>query len=318
MRQDENILDCDELKTILPHRYPFLMVDRVMLISAENRAVGIKNVTINEPFFQGHFPGNPVMPGVLILEAMVQTGGVVIRKLTGTQADFAFLKSISKAKFRKPVVPGDRLMIEAELVRFRNGIAKIHATASVHDQQACRAEFTLAIRENIDEILRTREFAPDLFLNGCPAESSSLLDTQGVMNTIPHRFPFILVDSILGKNDSFIFGLKSVTGNEPFLSGHFPKHTVMPGTLLVEVMAQVGAVYVLNKPQNKEKLGYFMAVDWARFRRPVRPGDQLVIKAENLLLRPRFGKARATIYVGKEIVAESQVTFALVNRSAIP
>jgi len=312
-----SILDYDELRSVLPHRYPFLMVDRVMLTSVKNKAVGVKNVTINEPFFQGHFPGNPVMPGVLILEAMVQTGCVVIRRLTGTKAEFAFLKSISKAKFRKPVFPGDRLIIETELVRFRNGLAKLSASARVRDQQVCQAEFTLGIRENVDEILKTREFAPDLFLNGCPTENSPLKDIRGIMNTIPHRFPFIMVDSILGQKDPFIFGLKNVTGDEPFFAGHFPKYAVMPGSLLVEAMAQVGAVYILDQPQNRGKLGYFVAMDWARFKRPVRPGDQLVIKVKIIVLRQRFGKAHGLIYVGKDVVAEAKITFAIVDKSTV-
>ncbi|MFC1461243.1 3-hydroxyacyl-ACP dehydratase FabZ [Verrucomicrobiota bacterium] len=315
---DTNILDCDQLRTILPHRYPFLMVDRVMLVRSENRAVGIKNVTINEPFFQGHFPDNPVMPGILILETMVQTGGVIIREMTGTQTEFAFLKSISKAKFRKPVFPGDRLMINTELVRFRSGIAKLRATATVRDQQACQAEFTVGIRENIPEILRIPEFAPDLYMNGAPIESVPFADIHGVMNRIPHRYPFILVDSILSIDVPRIFGLKNVTANEPFFSGHFPKHAVMPGTLLVEAIAQVGGVYVLDRPQNKGKLGYFMAVDSARFRRPVRPGDQLLIEVETLNTRGRVGKARGRIFVGKHVVAEARITFVIVNRIAAP
>lgn len=317
MSHSTTILDCDELRSILPHRYPFVMVDRVMLMSAEKRAIGIKNVTINEPFFQGHFPGNPVMPGILILEAMVQTGGVVIRKLTGTKTDFAFLKSISKAKFRKPVIPGDRLMIDTELVRFRSGTAKLRSSARVCDQQACQADFFIGIRENIPEILRTQEFSPDLCLKSDHTESSPLFDIHGVMNTIPHRYPFILVDSILSRKPPRIFGLKNVTSNEPFFNGHFPKHPVMPGTLLVEAMAQVGAVHILDQPENKCKLGYLLAIDSARFLHPVRPGDQLVIEVEILTARPRFGKARGRIHVGKTIVAESKITFILLDRSSI-
>ena len=316
MPLNKKFLDCDELRTVLPYLYPFLMVDRAMLISEEKRAIGIKNVTINEPFFQGHFPGNPVMPGILILEAMVQTSGVVIRDVTGTKTDLTFLKSISKAKFRKPVMPGDRLMINTALIQFQNGTAKFRASANVLDQQVCQAEFTIDIRENIPETLRIPEFAPDICLENDHLEPARLFDIHKVMNTITHRYPFILVDSILARKPPRIFGLKNVTNNEPFFNGHFPDHPVMPETLLVEAMAQVGAVHILNQPENNDKLGYFLGVNSARFLHPVRPGDQLVIEVDILSTRPRFGKGHGRIHVGKTIVAESTITFVIVDRNS--
>ncbi len=314
---DSRILDFDRIRTILPHRFPCLMLDRALLVKSENRAVGIKNVTINEPFFQGHFPGNPVMPGMLLLEAMVQTGGIIVKELVGVKEEFAFLKSIVRAKFRKPVVPGDRLMISARLIKFRRGIARLRATAKVEDQLASQAEFSLGIRDNVAEILHPPEFAPELVVEGMTPGREPMYDVQGVMNVIPHRYPFILVDSILGIKGSRIVGLKNVTGDEPFFSGHFPMHAVMPGTLLVEAMAQVGGVYMLNQPENKGKLGYLMAIDHARFRRPVRPGDQLVIEAETLSNKVRSGRARGRVFVGGEVVAEASIAFVILDRSAM-
>lgn len=315
MPENSTMLDFDRIRSILPQCYPCLMIDRARVFKEEKRAVGIKNVSMNEPFFQGHFPGSPVLPGVLILEAMVQTGGMIVRELAGPETDFAFIMSISKVKFRKPVLPGDRLIIDAELLRLSGGIARIRATARVRDRQSCQAEFTLGIPENISETLRPAEFAPELMLNGKPMEMEPMTDINGVVNTIPHRYPFILVDSILMLKEPLMFGLKNVTGNDPFLQGHFPKHAVMPGTLLIEAMAQVGAVYILNMPQNKNKLGYLMAIDRARFRRPVTPGDQLVIAVETLGTRLRVGKARGRIHVGNETVAEAMITFVIVDRA---
>lgn len=315
MSTNIEILDYDRLRGILPHRYPCLMIDRAMVNRADKKAVSIKNATMNETFFQGHFPDNPVMPGMLILEAMIQTGGVIMLEAMNVQVDFAFLKSVKKTKFRKPVFPGDRLEISAELIRFRNGIARLRSTARVLDQLACQAEFSLGIRENIPEILHPTEFAPPLQVDGQPLDSKPVADIHNVVNILPHRYPFILVDSILRLKDQRIFGLKNVTGNEPFFLGHFPKHAVMQGTMLIEAMAQVGAVYILGRPQNRGKLGYLMAIDHARFRRPARPGDQLVIEVETLLSRDRGGKARGRVHVGNNVVAETLITFVIVNRT---
>ena len=110
------ILDINTIQKILPHRYPFLLVDRIIEV-AEGKVVGIKNVTINEPFFQGHFPGHPIMPGVLIIEAMAQVGGVGALTMKTNIGKLAYFLSIDSARFRKPVVPGDVLRIEVDLLK---------------------------------------------------------------------------------------------------------------------------------------------------------------------------------------------------------
>src|SRR3990167_4820532 len=110
------ILDVNIIQKILPHRYPFLLVDRI-IESSEKRIVGIKNVTINEPFFQGHFPGQPIMPGVLIIEAMAQVGGVGALNMEDNLGKLAYFMSINNARFRKPVLPGDTLRIEVDLLK---------------------------------------------------------------------------------------------------------------------------------------------------------------------------------------------------------
>ncbi len=125
------VLDILEIRKTLPHRYPFLLVDRIVEME-ELRIVGIKNVTTNEPFFLGHFPDFPVMPGVLIVEAMAQTAGVlVLRKLEGTQNKLVLLASIERAKFRKPVVPGDQLRMEMVIDKMKASVAKITGQATV-------------------------------------------------------------------------------------------------------------------------------------------------------------------------------------------
>lgn len=137
------VLDINVIQKILPHRYPFLLVDRLIEV-AEKRVVGIKNVTINEPFFQGHFPGHPIMPGVLILEAMAQVGGVAALTTKENAGKLAYFLSINNAKFRKPVVPGDQLRIEVDLVRAKMGIIQTHGVAKVDGVVATEADMMFA------------------------------------------------------------------------------------------------------------------------------------------------------------------------------
>jgi len=137
-----------EIQALLPHRYPFLLVDRIKELEPDRRIVGIKNVTVNEPFFQGHFPGRPVMPGVLIIEAMAQVGGVLAFKSFGQGVKLSvYLTGIDGAKFRKPVVPGDQLRFEVELVRKRPPFWKMEAKAYVENDVVCEAEVTAMVTE---------------------------------------------------------------------------------------------------------------------------------------------------------------------------
>jgi beta-hydroxyacyl-ACP dehydratase FabZ len=136
-------LDVTTIQKILPHRYPFLLVDRIIECS-EKRVVGIKNVTINEAFFQGHFPGMPIMPGVLIIEAMAQTGGVGALNVKENLGKLAFFMSIKEAKFRKPVVPGDQLVMEVEIVKQKMNILQARGVAKVNGEVVTEAEFMFA------------------------------------------------------------------------------------------------------------------------------------------------------------------------------
>lgn len=139
------VLDIDEIKKILPHRYPFLLVDRILELEPGKRAVGIKNVTANEPFFQGHFPQRAVMPGVLIIEAMAQVGGVMILSVEEHKGKLAYLGTLDGVKFRRPIVPGDTLEMEAELLRVRSNMGKVRCTARVAGQEVAKAEIMFAL-----------------------------------------------------------------------------------------------------------------------------------------------------------------------------
>ncbi|MBI5273258.1 MAG: 3-hydroxyacyl-ACP dehydratase FabZ [Chlamydiia bacterium] len=139
------LFDAKEIQRILPHRYPFLLVDRILHINLEeNEIIGLKNVTVNEPFFQGHFPGVPIMPGVLILEALAQTGGVLVHQ-KGYSKKIAVLLNVANAKFRKPVLPGDVLHLHAKGIHISAMGGKISARAMIGELLAAEAELSFAL-----------------------------------------------------------------------------------------------------------------------------------------------------------------------------
>ena len=142
-----------EIQGLLPHRYPFLLVDRVKELEPGSRIVAIKNVTVNEPFFQGHFPGRPVMPGVLIIEAMAQAGGVLVFKSGGPAGKpVVYLTGIDEAKFRKPVVPGDQLRFEIDVLKKRPPFWKMQGKAYVDDEVVCEAVVTAMVAEDKESV----------------------------------------------------------------------------------------------------------------------------------------------------------------------
>jgi 3-hydroxyacyl-[acyl-carrier-protein] dehydratase len=135
-----------EIMDFLPHRYPFLLIDRVVEFEPTKRLVAIKNVTFNEPFFQGHFPGYPIMPGVLVIEAMAQAGAIIMmNEIPDREKKLAMFTGIERAKFRKPVTPGDQLRIEVDVLAFRSRMGRMEANAFVEGKLACQAILTCSI-----------------------------------------------------------------------------------------------------------------------------------------------------------------------------
>jgi UDP-3-O-[3-hydroxymyristoyl] N-acetylglucosamine deacetylase/3-hydroxyacyl-[acyl-carrier-protein] dehydratase len=139
----------EEIMKVLAHRYPFLLVDRILEIEDGKRVVGIKNVTINEPFFQGHFPGHPIMPGVLIIEAMAQTGGMLLMGMVGEPYDrkVVYFISLDNVKWRRPVKPGDQLRMELEMVQIRGPVCKMRGVARVDGDVVAEADMAAMVRD---------------------------------------------------------------------------------------------------------------------------------------------------------------------------
>ncbi len=141
------MLNIKDIQKLLPHRYPFLLVDRIIEMEPGIRALGIKNVTINEGFFQGHFPEQPIMPGVLILEALAQVAGVLAFSSEASEGRSVYFMSIERAKFRRPVLPGDQLKLEVKILQRRGNVWKFSGSAVVEEQLATEAEFTAMVMD---------------------------------------------------------------------------------------------------------------------------------------------------------------------------
>jgi 3-hydroxyacyl-[acyl-carrier-protein] dehydratase len=139
-------LDVNDIQRILPHRYPFLLIDRIVDFTPRERIVALKNVTVNEPFFPGHFPGHPLMPGVLIVEAIAQAGAaLLLTEVPDRESKLAVFGGIEKARFRRPVVPGDQLRIEVKVIAWRHNAARMEGIAYVGDKKACEATVSCAL-----------------------------------------------------------------------------------------------------------------------------------------------------------------------------
>ena len=144
--------DIQEILDFLPHRYPFLLIDRIVEFEPAKRLVAIKNVTINEPFFQGHFPGYPIMPGVLVVEAMAQAGGIIMMaEMPDREKKLVVFTGIERAKFRRPVTPGDQLRIEVDVLSFRTRAGRIEGKAYVDGKLACQATLTCQVVPRVRE-----------------------------------------------------------------------------------------------------------------------------------------------------------------------
>ncbi|MDD5698020.1 MAG: 3-hydroxyacyl-ACP dehydratase FabZ [Victivallaceae bacterium] len=301
------IFSLKQIKEILPQRYPLLMLDRAMKES-ETKYVAVKNLTVNENFFAGHFPGHPIMPGVLQVEAMKQLAQLAVAaRIDPSGENDIYMHFLEKVKFRKPNNPGDRVKIEAEILEIKDGGAVASCTTSNNSGLTCQARITLAVRPRLEP-----EAMPEMY-NEFDKTPEISHDVNAIMELIPHRYPFLLIDNIIQAENGRVVAIKNISQSESLFCQCRDDYMVLPGSILCEIIAQAGCVAVLSAPENKGKIGYFMCIDRAEMFHPVFPGDQLVC---DLTIKPgpaRFGKGAGTISVDGRKVLESSLTFAIVD-----
>lgn len=305
------LLSIKDIKERLPFRYPFLLIDRAELVEGGVKAV--KNLTMDEEFFQGHFPGTPIMPGVLQVESMFQAASLYLTGGCDCGSCIPLLTGLSKVKFRKPVTPGDVLLIDIEVTSFENDLLEVSAKAFVDGALASQALLKIScVKKNeLFEMLKpTSLFQP---IKEGMINEEHCEDVVAIQKLIPHRYPFILVDKILSfdAEAKSMVGLKNISVNEPFFAGYPEGYCMLPNSLQMEIAAQVGCKYMLSLPENEGKIGYFMAIDKATYHQPVLPGDQLVVQTSLAGSRGRFGKAAVEMYVGETLVTECTLKFAI-------
>ena len=303
----ERILGLKELRELLPIGYPMLMLDRVC-IESENRGWAVKNLSINELFFQGHFPNHAIMPGVLQVEAMRQLGELLVaERLDPERGGQIYMRVVEKVKFRNPNNPGDRMKIEAEVLSVENREAVIQARTSNKSGVTCQAQITLAVREKSSPAAM-----PELY-NEYDKCAETPMNTEQIQNMVPHRYPFLLIDHIASVSAGEVVAIKNLSANEELFQAYPADCAMMPEALLCEISAQAGCACVLSHPDNKGKIGYFMTIDRAESLAPIFPGDQLICKVSLPPSKGRFGKGSGVIYVNGREVFNIMLMFAIVD-----
>ncbi len=309
----EEVVPYSKLGAYIPQTSPLLMVDRLSLDPETGKAAGVKAVSMNEPYFQGHFPDNPIMPGVLQVSAISQVGSALLMRMK--QADLSeympVIRSLRNMKFRTPVTPGDFMVVQAEQDDAQEEL--FHAKVEVNGTTACQGDLELSLqpRTELQYVSRGVEYASPTMASF--EDQDQQKDINSIMQAIPHRYPFLLIDRILhmDQENNRIVGLKNVTGGEPLFQGT-PEPT-LPPFIQCEIAAQAGCAFALTQEQNDKKLVYFMSISEAHFYHPVVPGDQLQVDMK-ISARGRYGRADGNLSVGSQNTSSVSMKFAIIDQ----
>ena len=300
------ILGVCELRKALPRLGFGLLLDRVEVFGRE-KLVAAKVMTVNEEFFNGHFPEHPIMPGVLQVEMMKQLAELSARpELAKSADDDIYISKLEKVKFRRPVTPGDRLRIETELVDEDETSRRFRTKVRIGADTASEAFMTLKSRR----IPTPTELPPEVTeYDKC---ADVVYDTMTTKKLMPHRYPFLFIDYIAKRDGDNVVAIKNVSANDSFFR-FAPDDAAVPESVLCEMGAQAGCSCVLSRPENAGKLGLFMAIDTAESIAPIIPGDQLEIHIELPPAKGRFGKGSGEIRVCGEVRFRITLMFAIVD-----
>lgn len=294
---------------------PLLMLDRVKIDTDTGKVLGKKVVSVNEPYFPGHFPDSPIMPGVLQLAALSQAAEALLRsKGVVEEKDDLKITMVNRYKFRSPALPGDLLDISVELIEEADGIHRFKGAVTCQGKTVSQGEFGLKAVTGTPD----REHA-DSFNAVLPLTEEEQNKTEGreecaaIMQNIPHRFPFLLVDRQIcfDKENLTNVVVKNISGGEDFFRAL--RRPVLPEYLQAEIAAQAGCALAFETPESENKLAYFMSIDKAEFNEEVVAGDQLLIRVE-AALRGKLGSCVSRMFVGERQVAQLSVKFVFVDK----
>ena len=295
---------------------PYLMLDRAELDLDTHRASAIKQVSISEKFFCGHFPDQPIMPGVLQVEALTQLASLSFNCFFPSQSKVLFLEKAKNIKFRQPVIPGDTLHIKINLANLTHKRITIKGDIFVEQRLICSADLELISLEPNEKAYRDRSF--DNNNHSAKGIKGIVTNIEKILTVMPHRYPFLLLDRVFQEqsnaiDEPIISCIKNLSGNDPYFIHGKGFSRFLSNSFLMELSAQLGCYYVMKNKNPDGRVGYFMTVDHAHFFQPAYPGDQLYAKMRLLSYKKRFGKIQSRIYVDNDLIANIQCKFVIMQ-----